>query len=100
MKEKYFEALNDTIIVEPFEFEDESSSNIIVPDLGKESSKLGKVIAVGDGIWVGSGTFIPTTLKPGDIVVLPPMNFVRFEYKGNEYYSGSERYVLCKINKI
>ena len=99
MEKNLFEALNDTVIVEPFEFEEESSSNIIVPDLGKESSKLGKVVAVGDGIWVGQGVFVKTTIKPGDIIVLPPMNFVRFEYKGQEYYSGSERYVLCKINK-
>ena len=39
-----------------------------------------------------------TTLKPGDIVVLPTMGFTKFEFKGDEYLIGSERQVLAKIN--
>ena len=93
---KKIEALNDTIIVKPYEEEIENHSNIIVPDLGKESSKMAKVIAVGEGTWI-SGKFIPTQLKEGDIIILPPVNFVRFELEGEEYWSGSERYVLCRI---
>ena len=45
------------------------------------------------------GTFIPTTLKEGDIVVLPTMGFTKFEYKGDEYWIGKENEVLAKINK-
>ncbi len=93
-------ALNDTIIVEPYEIdEEEQHSNIIIPDLGKESSRLGKVVAVGPGKYSMTGILIETKLKVGDIIVLPPLNFTRFEYKGQEYWSGSENYVLCVIKK-
>jgi co-chaperonin GroES (HSP10) len=98
MSEKLFTVLNDTVIAEPHEIENQYSGNIIVPDLGKESTKMGKIVAIGDGMWLGQGTFVPTTLQVGDIIIIPPMNFVSFQYKGKEYYSGSERYVLCKIN--
>ncbi len=95
---KKLEALNDTVIVKPYEEEEESTSNIIVPDLGKESSKMAQVVAVGEGTWM-YGRFVPTHLKEGDIIILPPINFVKFELGGEEYWSGSERYVLCRIRK-
>ena len=72
--------------------------NIVVPDLGNETNKTGEVVAVGPGhtVWVH---FVPTTLKEGDIVVLPTMGFTKFEYEGEEYWIGKENEVLAKINK-
>ncbi len=99
MKSKKITAINDTVVVKPFEFEEEHTGNIIVPDLDRSSSKLGKVISVGEGSFTSNGSFIPTQIKVGDIVVLPPTYFVRFEFNGEEYFSGSERYILCKIEK-
>jgi co-chaperonin GroES (HSP10) len=40
------EALYNAVIVKPFEAEEITHGNIIVPDLGNEKNKLGKVVAV------------------------------------------------------
>ena len=43
------EALFNAIIVQPVEVEETSYGGIIVPDLGNEKNKTGKVVSVGKG---------------------------------------------------
>ena len=92
------EAMYNAVIVKPVEVEETMYGNIVVPDLGNETNKTGEVVTVGPGHTV-MGNFIPTTLKSGDIVVLPTMGFTKFEYEGEEYWIGKENEVLAKINK-
>lgn len=91
------EALYNAIIVKPYEGEETTYGNIIVPDLGNEKNKLGKVITVGPGYYSATGTWIETLLKEGDIVVLPTMGFSKLEYQGEEYWIGPENQVLSKL---
>ena len=93
------EALFDAFIVKPYESEETTYGNIIVPDLGKEKNEFGEVVAVGPGKPTISGEFIPTVLKVGDKVVLPTMGFTKLPYDGEEYYVGPENQVLAKVNK-
>ena len=93
------EALFNAVIVKPFESEETTYGNIIVPDLGKEKNEFGEVVAVGPGMHTQTGTFINTTLKVGDKVVLPTMGFTKLPYNGEEYYVGPENQVLAKVNK-
>jgi co-chaperonin GroES (HSP10) len=92
------EAMYNAVIVKPVEVEETMYGNIVVPDLGNETNKTGEVVGVGPGHTV-MGNFTPTTLKEGDVVVLPTMGFTKFEYKGDEYWIGKENEVLAKINK-
>ena len=92
------EALYNAVIVKPVEVEETMYGNIVVPDLGNETNKTGEIVGVGPGHNV-MGHFIPTTLKQGDIVVLPTMGFTKFDYKGDEYWIGKENEVLAKILK-
>tara|TARA_R100000426_G_scaffold2962_1_gene5054 strand:- start:295 stop:672 length:378 start_codon:yes stop_codon:yes gene_type:complete len=93
------EALFNAVIVKPFESEETTYGNIIVPDLGKEKNEFGEVVAVGPGMHTQTGTFINTTLKVGDRVVLPTMGFTKLPYNGEEYYVGPENQILAKVNK-
>ena len=93
------EALYNAIIVQPIELEETMYGNIVVPDLGNEKNKTGKVVSVGPGHQSITGNFLDTTLKVGDIIVLPTMGFTKFEYKGEEYWIGRENDVLAKINE-
>ena len=93
------EALFDAVIVKPFEEEETTYGNIIVPDLGKEKNELGTVVAVGPGKPTISGEFIPTILKVGDKVVLTIMGFTKLPYNGDEYYVGPENQILARVNK-
>tara|TARA_Y100000114_G_scaffold153062_1_gene172361 strand:- start:1251 stop:1628 length:378 start_codon:yes stop_codon:yes gene_type:complete len=92
------EALFDAVIVKPFESEETTYGNIIVPDLGKEKNEFGEVIAVGPGKPTITGEFISTKLKVGDKVVLPTMGFTKLPFDGEEYYVGPENQVLAKVN--
>ena len=91
------EALFNAVIVQPIELEETTYGNIVVPDLGNEKNKTAKVISVGPGAPSVMGSILPTTLKTGDVVVLPTMGFTKFEYKGEEYWIGRENDILAKI---
>jgi len=91
------EALYNAIIVKPMEAEETSYGGIIVPDLGNEKNKLGKVVTVGKGYYSVTGTWIDTVVQEGDIVVLPTMGFSKLEHEGEEYWIGPENQVLGKL---
>jgi chaperonin GroES len=91
------EALFDAIIVKPQETEETTFGNIIVPDLGKEKNETAIVVAAGPGKYTVTGNFIPSTVKVGDIVVLPTMGFTKFPFDNEEYYVGPESQILARI---
>jgi len=99
MENKNYElkAYQNKVILEPYELEPElNNSNIIMPDVGQNEAKLGKVITVGDGVWL-SGKWVSTELEEGDIVYIPAMGFQRIKIGNDEYYVGPEQDILCKI---
>lgn len=91
------EALYNSVIVKPLETEETSYGNIIVPDLGNEKNKLGKVVAVGDGYYSVTGNYISTVLKIGDVIILPTMGFSKLEFEGEEYWVGPENQCLGRL---
>ena len=91
------EALYNAVIVKPIEAEETSYGGIIVPDLGNEKNKLGKVVAIGEGYYSVTGAYIPTTLKEGDTIILPTMGFSKLEHEGDEYWIGPENQVLGRL---
>ena len=91
------EALFNAVIVKPIEAEEEKYGSIVVPDMGKDKNERGEVIAVGPGQHTISGTFIETSTKVGDVVVLPTQGFTRLEHDSEEYYVGPENQILAKI---
>ena len=91
------EALFDAVIVKPQETEETTFGNIIVPDLGKEKNETAIVVAVGPGKYSVTGNFIPSTVKVGDVVVLPTMGFTKFPFDNEEYYVGPENQILARI---
>jgi|TARA_R100001129_G_C5295781_1_gene241049 chaperonin GroES len=93
------QALFNAVIVKPQDTEETTYGSIIVPDLGKEVNEVGEVVSVGPGQATITGELIPTTLKVGDIVVLPTQGFTKIPHDGDEYYVGPENQVLAKVNK-
>ena len=91
------EALYNAVIVKPIEAEETSYGGIIVPDLGNEKNKLGKVVAVGEGYYSVTGAYITTILKEGDTIILPTIGFSKLEHEGDEYWIGPENQVLGKL---
>jgi len=89
-------AVFDSIIVLPREPE-ETYGSLVVPDMGKEKNLEGTIVSIGPGHRSITGELIPTTLKAGDIVILPSMGPVKAEIDGVEYYICKETQVLAVL---
>jgi chaperonin GroES len=92
------QAVFNSIIVKPQEEEETTYGSIVVPDLGREKGLRGTVVSVGPGYHSATGTFIESSLKVGQKVILPPMGPTKIESDGEEFWSCSENIVLAIIN--
>ena len=92
------QAVYNAIIVKPFDEEETKYGNIIVPDLGKERNLSGTIVSVGPGQHSISGELLPTLLKVGQKVILPPIGPTKIENEGEEYWACGENQVLAVIN--
>ena len=92
-----FKPMFDAVIFKKVERDETSYGNIIVPDMGKDLNEVGEVIEVGPGYHTVTGSFIETTLKRGDRIVLPATGYSKFVYMDEEYYIINEKEVLAKI---
>jgi chaperonin GroES len=90
-------AVFNNIVVKPQEEEETTYGSIVVPDLGKEKGLRGTIVSIGEGYYSVTGNFIPTTLKVGQKVILPPMGATKIEDEGQEYWSCQENQVLSII---
>jgi chaperonin GroES len=93
------EALFDAVIVKPLETDETMYGSIFIPDAGKDRNEQGEVVAVGPGAEMPGVGFVSTTVKIGDVVVLPTMGFSKLQFQGDEYYIGNERQILAKITE-
>ena len=88
-----FKPLFDKVLVERVEAESKTASGLIIPDTAKEKPMQGKVIAVGDGARSECGQLVPTTVKPGDIILFG-------KWAGNEIKIENKDYLVIKESDI
>jgi chaperonin GroES len=69
--------LGDRVVIKPLEAENKTKGGIVIPDTAKEKPQEGKVVAVGKGKVLDSGTVQPPEVKVGDKVLYG-------KYSGNE----------------
>jgi chaperonin GroES len=81
--------LGDRIVVKPLEAENKSKGGILLPDSAKEKPQEAKVVAVGKGKMLESGTVQAPEVKVGDKVIFG-------KYSGNEFVTkeGEELLIL------
>lgn len=91
-------AVFDNVVIKPHEEGESMYGNLIIPDIGKERSLMGTIVSIGEGRYTISGTLVPTTLKVGQKVIVPPMGPTKTEFEGQEYYVCSETIVLAVID--
>jgi chaperonin GroES len=71
--------------------------NIIIPDVGNEKALMAEIVAVSDVYNFHRGEFIPTDLKVGQKVVLPPMGAQKIKIDNVEYLITSQENCLSNI---
>ena len=95
---KQLKATFNAVIVKPREENEAMYGNIVIPDLGKEKALIGTIVSVGPGQpSVMNGELIPTVMKVGMEVMLPPLGPNKIELEGQEYWVCPENQVLAII---
>ena len=73
------------IILKQIETSETTVGNIIIPDMGDDRSLIAEVVAVSDVYNYHKGEFIPTDLKVGMKVTIPPMGAQKIKLDNVDY---------------
>ena len=73
------------IILKQIETSETTVGNIIIPDMGDDRSLIAEVVAVSDVYNYHKGEFIPTDLKVGMKVTIPPMGAQKIKIDNVDY---------------
>jgi chaperonin GroES len=85
--------LQDRVIIRRLEEETKTAGGIIIPDTAKEKPQQGKVLAVGPGKVLDSGSRIELTVKAGDLVLFG-------KYSGTEVKIDGEELLIVREDDI
>ena len=85
--------LADRVIIKPSEKEEVSPGGIVLPDIAKEKSQEGEIIAVGPGRLSEDGKRIAMEVKVGDKVIYA-------KYGGTEIKIGGEELIILREGDI
>jgi chaperonin GroES len=85
--------LNDKLVVKRLEAEEKTAGGIVLPDTAKEKPKQGKVLSLGDGKLLESGSRAKFQVKEGDRVLFT-------SYAGNEVTVDGEEYLIMSEDDI
>ena len=87
--------LVDRLVVEHVEQSDRTSGGVFLPDTAKEKPQEVKVLAVGSGRTLDSGTKLPLDVKVGDRIIYSKYSGSEVKIDGKEYLIISEKDVLA-----
>jgi chaperonin GroES len=73
------------IILKQIETSETTVGNIIIPDMGDDRSLIAEVIAVSDTFNWHKGEFVPTDLKVGMRVTIPPIGAQKIKLDNVDY---------------
>ena len=90
---------NDRVLIKPIDEGEQMYGNIVIPDMGKEKPEMGEVVAIGPGRMSEFGKYVTVQAKVGDVVLVPKIGTLRFDYDGEEYYIVQDREILATINE-
>jgi co-chaperonin GroES (HSP10) len=86
-----------SIILKQLEENEMMVGNIIIPDVGHEKSLVAEVIAVSDTFNWHNGEFVPTDLKVGMRVTIPPMGAQKLTLDNVDYLIISQEQIPAII---
>lgn len=91
MEYKY-KPLGDRVVIEIIKRHDEKTTGGLYKPSGSENTMIGKVIAVGNGLFTHSGEQIPMSVKEGDTVLLDGTGF--------KHKNGKETYHIYRESEL
>ena len=92
--------LGDRVIVKPLEAEEKTKGGIVLPDTAKEKPQEGKVVAIGKGKVLESGSVQTPEVRVGDRVLYGKYSGNEITTKeGDELLIMREEDILAVFNK-
>ena len=91
--------LDDRVVVKPEEAEETTAGGIVLPDSAQEKPMMGKVVAVGNGKLLDSGSRVKVAVKKGEIVLYGKYAGSDVEVDGTEYKILRESEILGVLEK-
>jgi co-chaperonin GroES (HSP10) len=91
------ESRGGSIILKQLEENEMKVGNIIIPDVGHEKPLIAEVIAVSDVFNWHRGEFVPSDLKVGQKVVIPPMGAQKLTLDNVDYLIISQEQIPAII---
>ncbi len=89
--------LQDRILVKRIEEEEKTKGGIIIPDAAKEKPQEGRVVAVGEGKMLDSGTRVAPSVKAGDKILFGKYSGTEIKIEGEEHLILREDDVLAIV---
>jgi chaperonin GroES len=83
------------LVVEHVEQAEKTAGGVFLPDTAKEKPQEGKVLAVGSGRTLDSGTKLAMDVKVGDKVIYSKYSGSEIKIDGKDYLIISEKDVLA-----
>ena len=87
--------LGDRLVVEHVEQAEKTAGGVFLPDTAKEKPQEGKVLAVGSGRTLDSGTKLAMDVNVGDKVIYSKYSGSEIKVDGKDYLIISEKDVLA-----
>jgi chaperonin GroES len=89
--------LDDKVVIKRLDSEEMTSGGILLPDAAREKPQQGRVLSVGDGRLLSSGSRIPHQVSEGDRVLFQRWAGAEVEINGQELLILSEDEILAIV---
>ncbi len=89
--------LDDRVVVQPLEAEETTAGGIVLPDAAQEKPQRGKVLAVGPGKLLDSGSRGELSVTVGDEVIFGKYGGSEVEVDGDDLKILRESDILAKV---
>jgi chaperonin GroES len=87
-----YKPLGDRVVVKIVKRHDEKTAGGLYKPSGSDTTMLGEVVAVGNGLFTQTGDSIPMTVKVGDLVLL--------EGTGFKHRNGKDTYNIYRESEL
>jgi len=91
--------LDDRVVVEVLEAEEKTAGGILLPDTAKQKPQRGRVVAVGPGKMLDSGTRVKLAVVKGDEVIFGRYSGSDVNIERKEFKIMRETDILAKVVK-
>ena len=89
--------LGDRIVVRQLDSQEKTKGGLVLPDTAKEKPQEAKVVAVGTGRLLDSGSVKPLEVRTGDRVLYGKYSGTEVEIEGEDYLILREEDVLAVV---